>query len=49
MTRLDTEIARVNYLIDTKYDINMKLTAAVFSLAYFLYGQSHRDDVSGSA
>ena len=47
MTRLDTEIARVNYLIDTKYDINMKLTAAAFSLA-FLYGQNHRDDVSGS-
>lgn len=47
MVRLGTEIARLNYLIDTKYDINMKLTAAAFSLM-FLFGQRHSDNCSGS-
>jgi hypothetical protein len=42
MVRLGTEIARLDHLIDTKYDINMKLTAAAFSLV-FMYGQSHGD------
>jgi hypothetical protein len=35
---IGTEISRLKHLTDTKYDINMKLTAAAFSLVWFVYG-----------